>query len=240
MRLRSPRSLRNHYPFDGAGASLYATPADVAATVRYRHLRLLRGRWLIGGGGVFAIGGARVQKTARVASADDPDAEIVFALPAAFASQTVRFDVRTFRDHVENESDNYRTRAVELDANRDDATSIEGTAEELEHEARAGGVVRLRFAWLPSRDGTQPTAFRAVRTAGPTSPADAVVSYAPRSFRQVIEIDTPALSDASAYTYTIRAEADDGAITADVLTGITITADASGPPAPTVGSAAAW
>ena len=225
-------------PFQGEGYSVYATIADV---VRYRNQRILpsgrrrwhRPGWIKGSAVVGFDYAGPIAKTARRASgASSP---IDWALPASFASQTGTFDIRHFKDDVENESDNFRTVTVTLDASRDDATGILGTAVLLDSEVRDSGIVRLRFLYIPAREGIQPTTFRITRTAGPTSPSDQVQTY---DGERLIEIDTPPLSDASPYTYTIRAE--NGAVTKDVLTGISVQADASGPPVPTLGSAAAW
>lgn len=235
QRIRNLTAAFNDQPFDGQGASLYAT---TETSIRYRNIRLVgRGRrrarkhWIKGTSGNHDIANA-VTKTARVASVAYNTAEISYALPASFASQTAIFDVRHFKDDVENLVSNYRTASVQLDASRDPVTAIHGTATLLSQEKRAGGVVRLRFLYHAALDGVQPTQFVATRTAGPTSPADATVSYS--TGQRIVEIDTPALSDASAYTYTIRAE--NGATTKNVLTGISVTADATGPPAPVSGS----
>ncbi len=236
QRTRNLTAAFNDQPFTGQGASLYAS---IGSAIQYRNIRLLgrgrrRGRkhWIKGTGGNHDIAAVSVLKTARVASVTYNTTEIPHALPASYANQTAIWDVRHYKDDVENEVSNYRTVSVELDANRDPVTAIHGTAELLDQEVRAGGVVRLRFLYKPALDGVQPTQFVATRTAGPTSPADATVSY--RTGQRIVEIDTPALSDSSAYTYTIRAE--NGATTKNVLTGISVTADATGPPAPVSGS----
>jgi len=236
QRTRNLTAVFNDQPFSGQGVSLYVS---IESSVQYRNIRLVgRGRrrarkhWIKGAGGNHDIAAASVLKTARVASVTYDTTECDYDLPASFANQTAIFEVRHYKDNVENLVSNYRTVSVELDANRDPVTAIHGTATLLAQEVRAGGIVRLRILWKPSLDGVQPTQFVATRTAGPTSPADATVSYSAGT--KIVEIDTPALSDASAYTYMIRAE--NGATTKNVLTGITVTADASGPPAPISGS----
>ena len=225
-------------PFQGEGYSVYAT---IGNTVRYRNQRILpsgHNRWHAPGwikgtaGGGFDYAGPIAKTARRTSGATSP---INWAIPAAFASQTVTFDVRHFKDDVENESDNFRTVTVTFDASRNDNTKILGTAVLLAAEIRDSGIVRLRFLYIADRDGIQPATFRITRTAGPTSPDDVVETY---DGERIVEIDTPPLSDASAYTYTIRAE--NGATTKNVLTGVSVQADASGPPVPTLGSAAAW
>lgn len=233
MRILSHRSLRGHRPFNGTGASLYigsGSPDPGPESVLFRRHRLARGRFLQGP--ESTIGDTGVNKTARVASVNDPTDEIPYTLPAGLASQTVYVQVRTFKDDVENET-NFRPLRMELDGSLEDATAIHGTALLLDYEPLAGGIVRIRFVWIPARTGVQPTQFVAVRTAGPTSPANATVAATLRG--HTYEIDTPALSDSAPYTYKIRAE--NGATTLDVLTGIAIQADATGPTAPTSGTA---
>jgi len=213
-------------PFDGSGVSLYAS---VGNAVQYRRLKLvtkIQPRQL-----------PSIAKTTRVAAAADPATEIEYTLPAALVNQTVTYDVRRYQDDVENITDNAFTRTVTTDSSGDDVTTIIGTAELLNTELRAGGVVRLRFRYDHSESGLPPVTFAAVRTAGPTTPDDAEATYIER--QQIYEIDTPALPDDSgAYTYKITAT--NGATTVDLLTGITFTPDASGPSAPSSGTAEAW
>lgn len=236
MRIRSRRSLRGHRPFNGSGASLYigsGTPDPGPESILYRRQRLGAGKFLQGP--ESTIGDTNVNKTARVASVANPTAAIPYTLPGSLASKTVYAQVRTYKDDCENETI-FRPVRIELDGSLADITGIHGTAVLLDYEKRSGGIVRLRFLWIPARTGIQPTLFRALRTAGPTSPADATVPAVTRG--RLYEIDTPALSDSAPYTYKIRAE--NGATTKDLLTGISITADATGPVVPTSGTAAAW
>lgn len=230
MRIRTPTAAFNDQPFTGAGVSLYVT---IGTEIVYRYLRVVGGRrrgrngWIKGSGAVRGFGSG-VNKTARVSSAADPTAQIVYALPAALASQVVTFDVRRYDTNVENENDGFHTVTVTLDANRDAVSTINATAEVLSQEIREGGVVRLFLRVYETLDGTQPILVRATRTAGPSSPADATATYT--AGQSVVEIDTPALLDSSAYTYTIRLE--NGAVTKSVVTGLSVTADATGPAVP--------
>lgn len=223
------RTIFNHQPFTGSGVSLYVT---AGARVQYRNQRLISGSILRGV--EFDCGAASVLKTSRVAFETSPTDSITTTIDP---SDTYTVDIRTFRDNVENESDNYRTRSVTVDGSGDDTNTIQGTATLLDYELRDGGIVRLRFQWEPAADGVQPDTFTAMRTAGPTSPANAAVTVT-EGIRLVVEIDTPVLSDASPYTYKIQASL--LAVTADVLTGISVTADATGPAAPSGVTAEAW
>lgn len=222
-------TIFNHQPFTGAGVSLYVT---AGSSVQYRNKRLIHGSILRGT--EFDCGATSVLKTARKTFAASPVSSISYTVAP---SATYAVDIRTFRDNVENETDNYRTRSITLDSGGDDTSTIQGTATLLDYEKRDGGIVRLRFLWEPSADGVQPDTFTAIRTAGPTSPADIAVTVT-AGIRTVVEIDTLALSDASAYTYKIQASL--SAVTADVLTGISVTADATGPTAPTGVTAEEW
>lgn len=242
QRLLPPGAAYNDRPFEGQGLSLYVTPGD---RVQYRNLRLLatgrrrhgrRRRAIKGSGGVHNLAAASVLKTARVAHVDHPETEISYPLPELLASQTVLFDVRHFRDDVENTSDNYRVPSVPLDAELVPVDAILGTATLLDTEIRAGGVCRLRFRYVPSRDGRQPQQFRAVRTAGPSSPANVTITA--RRGEQIHEIATPALLDSGPYTYKIQAL--HGGTISDILSGIVFTPDATGPAAPTSATAEAW
>jgi hypothetical protein len=236
-RVLNPTAAFNDRPFVSEGWSLYAT---VGTTVRYRRLcvvgsgRRRRPRTHIKGtAGVHDLAAASVLKTARVATGSG--SPLTYALPAALASQTVTFDVRHWADDVECETDNARTARVDLSAARADATQILGTAYALAPQVRSGGIVRVRAVFVPARTGTTVAQFRLLRTAGPSSPAAVVQTWNGRD--RLIEIDTPALLDSAPYTYTLRAENSGATITADLLTGLSIQADASGPPAPTAGSA---
>lgn len=234
-RVQNHTAAFNDRPFSGSGASLYATVGDA---VVYRGLRVLqssrmrrRNGWIKGTGGRHDIAASSVLKTTRRDSVASPDAEFAYTLPAAFASQTVQFDVRQYADDIENTTDNFAVATITFDAGLEDDTGIVGTATLLTTEPRAGGIVRIRLIYNENSEGVQPTVFRASRTAGPTSPAATTASYAPG--QRFVEIDTAALSDSAAYTFKVTAENAGGTVTADVLTGITITADATGPAAPT-------
>jgi len=237
-RILNPTAAFNDRPFASNGWSLYAT---VGPQVQYRRLRIVgsgrKGRprtHIKGTAGVHDLAAVSVLKTARVATASG--SPITYALPAALASQTVTFDVRHWADDVELETDNARPARVDLNASRADVTGILMTAYALQHQVRSGGVVRTRWIVQPARTGTTVAQFRLVFTAGPTSPSAVVQAW--NGTDRLVEIDTPALSDTAPYTCTLRAENSGATITADLLTGVAIQADASGPPAPTAGSAA--
>jgi len=220
-------------PFSGSGASLYLAsgvtdPGENA--IQFRKTRLFGNHFLRGP--ETAIGSTGITKTNRIDSVSDPTAEFSLSL-TGYENKTLRLQVRTFKDDVEAEH-NFRSAVVVIDGAGEDDTGILGTATLLSAQKRAGGIVRLRFIYNKALTGHQPDTFTAMRTAGPTSPADVPIT-ALDAPRVTYEIDTPALTDAGTYTYKIQASV--GLITADVLTGISITADASGPPAPTSGTA---
>ena len=223
-------------PFEGQGLSLYA---NVGETVQYRAIRSVGRRfrrqrrcWTKGTPCSLPINEDPIAKTTRQAfelAAAGEETEVDLTLPAEWAGQTIVVDVRHFKDDVENLTSNFRTLRIDLDGSLAEVLEIFGTAELLSTELRSAGIVRIRFVWNAARDGVQPTLFRIQRTAGPTSPADVTTSAV--TGQRVYEIDTPALSDSAPYTYKVRAE--NGATVIDALTGITFTADATGPPAVT-------
>ena len=246
QRVNNRGAIFNDHPFAGAGESLYQSAVD--GEIRYRNIRVVpgahrrrrRGGGIKGTAGVHDLAAASVLKTNRVDSVTEPtaagfsvDTSAISGLPGV-----VTWDVRRFDSHVENETEGYRTVAMELDVNGDEVGTIDGTAVLLGQTQLAGGAVTLRVRFTAARTGTTVARLRATRTAGPSSPADATTTIDGTS--QIVEITTPALSDASDYTYTISAENTGATITANLITGITVTADATGPPAPTAVEAAAW
>lgn len=222
MRLGSPRAMFSDRPFQGDGYSLYV---NIGSRVQYRNHRLLTG---------LTLGPQPAGKGVRFGTIT-PGATV--SLPAGYAGQDLVFDVRRYKDDVENESDNYRTARVTLDGMSDSISGILGNGQVISQEIIAGGVVKIRIRYFPARDGVQPDLFRLTRTAGPTSPADITLSVTVLR-PTVLEFVTGTLSDASAYTFTVRAE--NGAVTKDLITGLSVTADATGPAAPSSASAQAW
>lgn len=244
QRIATPGAVYIDRPFEGDGASLYlSAPGEI--TIRYRNIRVVgrgrrRGRtgWVKGSNGVFDIATASVLKTNRAASVAAPDtftAGNAFAIPAELwpgAGLTAEFaaDVRIFADDVENLIANNSTFTFTIDENGDIVTEIRGTATVIETEQRAGGVVWLRIRYDAAINGVQPNQFRLTRTAGPSSPADTVVTYTPGQF--FIEIASPALLDSSPYTFDILAEDTVTETEKTVVSGLSVTADATGPIAP--------
>lgn len=214
-------------PFAGQGASLYVT---AGSAVQYRRYLTKRGRSVLRKGW-----SGRDAKTLRVAvetGISGDTLEFDYSLPAALASQEVTIDVRHFKDDVEN-LNTAGVHRVTLDGSRNEVEEIRGTATWLTPEVLAGGIVRLRWVYHAADDGVQPTSFRVDFTAGPTSPAD--IETDAHSGTEY-ELDTAALDDSGTYTIALYAETD---TLSTLLTTQSITADASGPPAPTLVSARA-
>lgn len=235
MRIVPTRATRSNRPFQGQGASLYiggGSPDPGPGSILYRNLRAWPIKGLFTAGAGSKIGGTNTLKTARVATVSDPTASIPATVPGSFANQTLYAQVRTYKDDVENETILGAARLV-LDGSLNNAAPITGSARLLKVEIRDGGIVRIRFQYFPVLSGLQPLLFRAMRTAGPSTPADVTQTYS--ASNNLVEIDTPVLLDSAPYTYTIRAE--NGATTLNLLTGITFTADATGPAAPTLATA---
>lgn len=212
-------------PFEGSGTSLYA---NTGTTTKYRAVRVIPKR--------HPRGLPAIRKTSRVSVVYDPTSSFSYPIPGAWASSAVVFDIRRFKDDVENLSTDFDTIKASLDGDLEDVTLISGRATLLAPEIRAGGVVRLRFRYHASDTGPAPSLFTWARTAGPTSPASSTIEF--QEGVAVYEVDTPALSDASPYTYRLTATDMTNSVT--LLSGVVFTADASGPPAPTLVSAEAW
>lgn len=228
MRIRPRRRpLFSEQPFTGEGASLYVT---AGAVVHYRNKAILSARQLCMSAELDY--GDQSAKTARVAVVTAPANEFNYTLPA---DGEFAYDVRVYRDGVETKP--IASATISTTAGEEDSAEILGAATLLALEQLAGGVVRIRVAWEPALAGATVTTLAAIRTAGPSSPAEATAD-APAS-RGIVIIDTPALLDASAYTYKIQARGG-SATPVDVLTGISITADATGPDVATGGSCEAW
>jgi hypothetical protein len=219
--------------------SLYCTEGTA---VLYRQLRAVtggtrrrrRGGWIKGTSGVHDVAGG-VAKTPRRDSLAATTGEVDFAwpLPAELLDASIAVDVRHYKGDVENTSDNVRARHLTLVAG-DSSGEILGTAALRNVEPLAGGIVRLTFDYFAARNGIAPAAFRLARLSGPTSPADIVVTWLGE--RTVI-IETGALDDSAPYSFSLTAE--NASVTRLLLDAIAVQADATGPPAPTSGSAEA-
>lgn len=229
-RLKCDNTMYNDKPFTGDGYSLYAT---IGNTVQYRNKRLLCGNPL--GSAELDFGATSVLKTARRDTVEPGD---TWSIPSAFNTETVTFDVRRYKDDVENETYNYRTVTLDIDGSGDGQADIYGTGTLVATEIQAGGIVVLRMRYYRADNGIQPNLFRLTRTAGPTAPADVTVSQTVVTPSDIITFTTGALSDSSAYTFKIVAEND--STTKDLITGISVTADATGPTAPSTATAEAW
>jgi hypothetical protein len=219
--LQARRRIYSHRPFTGEGVSLYLASGATdpgAAAITYRNDRCDLPQ---------SMRAFRTSKTARVASQAAPTESFTFDV-SAYAGLAVRFQLRPYLDDVELEV-SQGTRLLILDGDGDDTSGVLGSLVLLETEIRAGGDVRIKTRYTPSLSGLQPESFTVARTAGPTSPANVLVSYTGGD--TFIDFDYTGLSSASAYTVKIFATV--GVATYDLLTGITFTADTTGPSAPT-------
>ena len=232
VRLFGPVTLLAETPFSGGGVSLYA---NFGTQVIYRKPAFF-GLPLLG-----ADEGSRLRseepvdtplpKTMRVAFVASPAETLDYEFPPEWAEQQVSINLRTYRDGIENEDISGETFTLNSDIEVE--AQLTGVATLLSVELRDAGVVRIRWSWVNTGD-IEPESFALIRTAGPTSPVDAEFAATGDG---VYEFDTDELSDAGAYTFKIQAAG--GSVTADILTGITFTPDATGPDAPT-GTAEAW
>lgn len=208
-------------PFQTEGVSLYLaadTTDPGAAAIIYRNMRFDNAQ---------SFTSFRTTKTNRVAFQAAPTATMTVDL-SAYVGKSIRLQLRPCLDDVELEA-SQGTRLLALNGSGNDVTGVAGSLVLLDAEVRAGGDVRLRTRYTPSVSGVQPTSFTASRTAGPTSPANVTVTYSGGDV--YLDFDFTGLSSASAYTFKIFATA--SATDYDMLTGINVTADTTGPTAPT-------
>lgn len=231
MRLGAPHTLRGHRPFAARGVSLYvasgATDPGPDALL-YRPQTLAAPHMLHGPR--TAPGGSATAKTGRVAFAVWPATTVSYAIPAALAGKTLRVQLRTCENDIENESV-WRTMLVDLDGDRVEIPGFDGTGTLLSVEPRAAGVCRVRFRYDPSVSGLQPTSFGYTFVSGGGVTAAVAPTYDPR--RQYYELD---LTCAASTVVDVTAIA--GATTR-VLFRCTLVPDATGPTAPSglIGSA---
>lgn len=219
--LQVRRRIYSHRPFQTEGVSLYlaAGVSDPGASaIVYRNDRMDL---------PVSMRAFRTSKTNRVAFQAAPTESFTFDV-SAYAGQSLRLQLRTCLDDAECEV-SQGTRLLTLNGSGNDVTGVAGSLVLLESEVRAGGDVRLRTRYTPSVSGVQPTSFTASRTAGPTTPSNVTVSYSGGDV--YLDFDFTGLSSASAYTFKIFATA--SATDYDMLTGINVTADTTGPTAPT-------
>lgn len=230
-RILGRKFLPGGTPFEGEGVSLYA---NFGTEVVYTRPMFLCDRGLLPGGDSSRLrsGEEFLPRTERVAFALSPEDSIDFEYPPEWEGETIAVNVRTFKDGIENED--LSVRAIALSEGGEIVESLDGEAEILSIEARDGGIVVIRWRWRNTGTVT-PDTFSLIRTDGPTTPDPIVLDD---SGDGEYEYETLELEDSAPYTFKIQAAG--GMLTADVLTGIAVQADASGPIAPTGGSAVAW
>jgi len=102
--------------------------------------------------------------------------------------------------------------------------SVRGMLSLLETELLSGGVVRFHLRYVPALYGLQPDSFTARATAGPDTPDDMTVSW---SAARLFTSDTPALTVDGTYTYSIFGVSDGNET--ELLAGIAVTPDSTGP-----------
>ena len=227
MRIVPPRGNKCFFnrPFAGntVGAALYASVPG-GDEVIYRNARIFPHRGnLVALGAAFPLGGTGVQKTAAIAFGNSP---ISLTTPTSWHSQTVLLNVRTHECDCENEAIN-GARSFTFDSSGNIVNPILGTANLIRSQKQDAGGWLFTFTYLPSSDGLQPAQFNLIRTAGPTTPATVSTPYNANS--RSFTLTVAGLTNAGNYTFKIQAA--NGGTTADLITGIAITADSQGPPA---------
>lgn len=246
-----------HRPFEGGrGVSLYLGIGPESGedpgpeSIKFRSLRVMpscrkdrykRGPAFVRGSG-FDFGNG-VRKTSAVAVVKDPVDSIDFPLPPELAERVVWMQICVHDQHVENRT-NYRPIRLNLDEELENTNTILGTGRLMSIEKRDGGKVLFRFVYDRARDGIQPTQFVATKISGAGTIADVAVNYQgtsplyPYGIREY-QLETPALQDGENYVYQILAK--NGSVTKALVGNagggdpdIEFTADAAGPPAPTL------
>ena len=213
--------MLNELPFQTTGTSLYVS---LGSAVQYRRFRVRSSRPPIRGTGRANY--SHWPKTLRRDFVADAAVAFNWALPATMFGQTIAVDVRRCENGIESESTGFRVLNLAVSGGGDGLPAIVGYAIALEAQPLAGGIVVLRWMWIPGLAGVAPTQFRVVRTSGPTSPTDLLVTY---DGGRLVTAETVALNDSAPYLFNIVAE--NGAVTKTVLTAYAVQADASGPPA---------
>ena len=146
------KQVRGHRPFAVKGASLYGViDATSGDEIIFRKLRHFAGVAICGAEAKHGttIG---VSKTTALARVADPTHEFAYTVPAAAASTTCFWQVRTCEADVECETNALPSRTA-IDATLDETPEMFGSAVLLSQEQRSGGVVRLRFAYRASLQG---------------------------------------------------------------------------------------
>lgn len=229
MQRRACRTLFAARPFAGGmGATLYAAAGDAsieATAIQYRRPVLMNAAQQA----LSLSGGAFEKLSTAIEIVKQPDTfEAIDVLAQGWGSKTVWMQIRTHECEVENAQITGQ-RKYTFDADGDIVAPILGTARLIRSEKRDNGGWLFEFQYLPSPDGLQPAEFVLQRTAGPTSPADVETDSVPGAFYYSLEV--AGLTDGGSYTFQILAR--NGSTTKDLLTGLSITADGSGPGAVT-------
>lgn len=212
-------------PYQGSteGASLYVGTPDENSINYRRNKSVSPGQPFrtVGTKTITPGAAGSIPKTRRVAFVTNPTQTINYTLPAALVGVPVAFQVRTFRDDLENEQI-YRPVVTGTDGSGNQSDTIQGTATILDPIKLDGGGVRVKFVFTASAYGIQPTQFALVQTAGPGSLPDAVITAA----GSLNSIDIAGLTNATAYGWNLQAR--NGAVSV-VLGAVTFTADSAGP-----------
>lgn len=230
MRILQKNNRYNHHPFAGRGASLYAGIGDGPDAVQFRKLRILGNRFVRGSGFTIADG---LRKCCILAQATDPTASLTLAVPAEWQDQTVWIQVRTFWNHCES-THNYDPQRLDITTEGEVDQVIQGTGQILAADKRDGGIYSLRVTYIPASYGVQPTELLIRKTAGPGTLADVTTPYV--DVRNFV-LETDALTNGQSYTFALIAKHDSIEL---ILHSITFTADAAGPPAPSILSLTAY
>ena len=216
---RGVKILNTNRPFDGDGVKMYVGTSP--ESIRYRPNQIVSQN--------YAPLIYPTTNDVSVATKSSPNAtdEISYTLPAALIDTEVWYQLRTYKDDYENQSI-YRPRRLVTDGDGEEDNQIHGTALVTQLQKRDGGGLRIKFLYTAARDGLQPTQFVIVKTSGSGTIASVVVTA---TNAREYTADVAGLTNGVAYQF--RLDAENGDVTATLLTGIAFTGDAAGPAAVT-------
>jgi hypothetical protein len=216
-------AIINDKAFSGTGESIYV---NTGTTVKHRRIRVSNRKAIRTDA---SLPTRLTLRNKKVTSGTSTTVNIASLVPGS-GTQQIAVDVRPYASNIELITDQNGIRVITINSSGDGTDTIQGTATIISKTKYAGGIVRVKFRYTPSAQGVQPISFRLTRTAGPSSPTSTSVFYV--SGQGLYEISTNILLDSSAYTF--KLEGVRNSITKDLVTGISITADATAPSAPAI------
>lgn len=215
---RRTKILNTNRPFAGDGVKMYIGEPN-ATDIRFRPNQIVAQN--------YSPILMPTSNDVSVATVSSPADSIDYTLPAELTDLPVWYQLRRFKGDRENETI-YRPRQLTTDGDGDEDDTINGSAIVTRLQKRDAGGLRITFVWTAVRDGLQPTQFVVSKTSGSGTIASVVVVAT--SAREY-SADVVGLTDGVAYEFQLDAE--NGSVTATLISGIAFTGDADGPGAVT-------